>query len=318
MRAVVVRRFGGPEVLRVQRLPEPVAGAGESLIDVTMAGLNYDDVERRNGDCQPQALPVVLGVDVVGRRRGDGRRVAALLRQGGGYAEVVAAKDAYTVEIPAGIDDEQAAGLFEQGGCAYGALLLAGRLREGESVAVSAAAGGVGHLAVQLAIAFGASPVIGIASTPAKREFVRKLGADVVLDPAEGNLADRLRDASGGGVDLFVDSVGGALTRDALHGLAAFGRLVCVGWRDGGIISTTTAELTERSIGCAGFWMRHVVDNRPLLCQTVETLFQLVRQGRLAARIDRVVSLDEVGQAHALMASRATMGKILIDVGRDH
>lgn len=315
MRAAVMHRAGGPEVLRVERRPEPVPAARESLIDVVLAGVNYDDVQRRNGD-EPQPLPAVLGVDVVGRRRGDGRRVAALLRQGGGYAQVAAAKDAHIVEIPAGIDDRQAIGLLEQGSTAYGALVLAGRLRVGESVAVSAAAGGVGHLAIQLAVALGASPVIGIASTADKRDVVTSLGADAVLDPADGNLADRLREVTGGGVDLFVDSVGGALARAALNGLAPFGRLVCIGWHGGGPVTLSTAELAGRSIGCTGFWLRHVVDDRPVLDAIVDRLFHLATQGRLVARIDRVVTLDEIGQAHAALAARATTGKLLIDVNR--
>lgn len=343
MRAVVVRRPCGPEALRVERIPEPSPDPGESLIDVTLTGVNFDDLERCAGAQPELPLPAVPGVEAVGRRRTDGRRVVALLRQGGGYAEVVAARDAYTVEIPAGIDDAQALGLFEQGGTAYGALSLAGRLRAGESVAVSAAAGGVGHLAVQLAVALGASPVIGLASTPAKRQFVKGLGADVALDPADPELADRLREAAGGiGVDLFVDSVGGTVARAALAALAPFGRLVCLGWRPGrqsdpgtgggavpagaqpagtedpaGVIAVTTAQLAQGSIGCAGFWMRHVVDDRELLCGIADRLFELAARGLLTVRVDRTVALHEVGAAHAAVAARATTGKVLIDVRRE-
>ncbi|OLF09930.1 quinone oxidoreductase family protein [Actinophytocola xanthii] len=317
MRAVVMRRPGGPDVLRVEDVPEPVPAAGESLVDVTVAGVNFDDLERRQGDT-PQPLPAVLGVDAVGRRRGDGRRVAALLRRGGGYAQVAAAADAHCVEVPDHLDDEQAVGLLEQGCTAHGALVLAGRLRPGDGVAVSAAAGGVGHLAVQLALALGAHPVVGIASTPDKRAFVAALGAHHVLAPDAEDLAGRLRAATGGrGVDVFVDSVGGALARAALGGLAPFGRLVCLGWRDRGTIQVSTGELAEGSIGCAGFWMRHVVDDRALLCGIAEELFGLAARGRLAAHIDRVVALAEVGGAHAAVAARATVGKVLIDVNRE-
>lgn len=316
MRAVMLRRTGSPEVLRVERIPEPVPAAGESLIDVTLAGINYDDVQRRSGD-EPQPLPAVLGVDVVGRRRTDGRRVAALLRGGGGYAQVVAAKDAYTVEIPPHIDDQQALGLFEQGSTGYGALVLAGRLRAGERVAVSAAAGGVGHLTIQLAVALGASTVIGIASTPEKRKIVESLGAHVALDPADGDLAERLRVAAGGGVDLFVDSVGGEQARTALNSLAPFGRLVSIGWHGGAPLTVSTPDLIDRSIGHCGFWMRDVVDDRRLLCEIADRLFTLAAEHRLTARIDRVVSLNEVGQAHAALAGRATSGKLVIDVRRE-
>jgi len=143
MRAAMLRRAGGPEVLQVEDVPEPVPGPGESLVDVVLAGVNYEDLDLRSGH-HPLPLPALLGVDAVGRRRADGRRVATLLRRGGGYAQVAAAADAHTVELPADVDDQQAAAVLEQGATAYGALLLAGRLRPGESVAVSAAAGGVG------------------------------------------------------------------------------------------------------------------------------------------------------------------------------
>ncbi|MBM7774820.1 NADPH2:quinone reductase [Actinokineospora baliensis] len=320
MRAAVLRRVGGPDVLAVERVPVPVAGDGQSLVDVALAGINFDDLERRAGDTPPPPLPAVLGVDVVGRRRRDGQRVAVLMRGGGGYAQVVAATDAYSVELPDDISDEQALGIFEQGATAYGALSLAGRLKSGDSVAVSAAAGGVGHLAVQLAVALGARQVIGIASTEAKRELVTELGAHDVLGPDD--LDGRLREVTGGrGVDLVVDATGGEQTRALLRGLAPFGRLVSYGWRsaeeDRGAVSVSTEELTDGSIGCAGFWMRHVVDDRPLLTAIVQELFRLAGQGRLRAHIDRVVPLTGVGAAHAAIAARATSGKVLIDVNRE-
>ncbi|MDQ1742061.1 MAG: NADPH:quinone reductase [Pseudonocardiales bacterium] len=326
MKAVVMRRTGGPEVLAVEELPEPLAAAGQSLVDVRLAGVNYDDLERRSGQYQPLALPAVLGVDAVGVRRSDGCRVAVLLREGGGYAQVVAAEDRYTVELPDHLSDDQAVGLLEQGSTAYGALILAGRLRSGEAVGVSAAAGGVGHLAIQLALAYGAHPVIGLASSVGKRARLRDLGAHHVLDPAADDLGEQLRDASGGGVGLFVDSVGGGLARAALDGLAPFGRLVTVGWRaaaDGGSdqygpVRVSTDDLIERSIGCAGFWMRHVVENRTLLAGMAAELFDLAKRGQLVAWIDRTVALAGVGDAHAAMAARTTSGKILIDVNREH
>ena len=132
-----------------------------------------------------------------------------LTRRGGGYAQVVAANDCHTIEIPEHLSDEQAVGLLEQGATAHGALVLAGRLRPGEAVAVSAAAGGVGHLAVQLAVQYGADPVIGLASTPEKRAFVASLGAHRTVDH-EAGLDGQLRAATGGrGVDVYLDSVGG-------------------------------------------------------------------------------------------------------------
>ncbi|NGO73961.1 quinone oxidoreductase family protein, partial [Streptomyces boncukensis] len=307
MRAVVLRRFGGPEELRPGTVPEPVAGEGESLIDVTLAGLNFADLEIRAGVYAPPPLPAVPGVDVVGRRRSDGRRVVALLRAGGGYAEVAAARDAYTVEVPDDIDDAQAVSLLEQGCTAYCALVTAGRLRPGESVAVAAAAGGVGHLAVQLALALGARTVAGVASSPAKRTFVRSLGARVAV-AAPGELPEALPE----GVGLYLDSVGGPALRAGLAAVAPFGRLVSVGAR--GEVSDTVSvnELTERSVGVHGLWMRRVLEAPPLFARTADELFALARRGALTARVDRVVPLAGAGGAHAAMAARETMGKVLV------
>ncbi|WP_333767452.1 quinone oxidoreductase family protein [Streptomyces sp. IBSBF 2435] len=309
MRAVVLRRFGGPEELRPAELPEPEAGQGESVIDVTLAGLNFADLEVREGVYAPPRLPAVLGADVVGRRRSDGRRVVALLRAGGGYAQVAVARDAYTVEVPAGIDDAQAVGLLEQGCTAYGALVTAGRLRPGDSVAVAAAAGGVGHLAVQLALALGAGPVAAVASTPEKRAFVRSLGAQVAVGRAE-----ELGEALPNGVDLYLDSVGGQELRAGLAAVAPFGRLVSVGARGG--LSDTLAmdDLTGRSVGVHGLWMQQVLAAPQVFARASGMLFTLARRGLLTARIDRVVPLAGVGAAHAAMAARATMGKVLVDV----
>jgi NADPH:quinone reductase len=309
MRAVVLRRFGGPEELRAETVPQPAAGDGESVIDVTLAGLNFADLEIRAGLYAPPALPAVLGADVVGRRRRDGRRVVALLREGGGYAQVAVARDAYTVEVPDGIGDAQAVGLLEQGCTAYCALVTAGRLRPGERVGVASAAGGVGHLAVQIALALGAETVVGVASAPGKREFVRSLGARVAVGAPE-----ELAAALPGGVDLYLDSVGGPALRAALAALAPFGRLVSVGAR--GTVSDTVSmdELTGRSVGVHGLWMRHVLQAPQLFARTADRLFELAAKGLLTARVDRVVPLAEVGAAHAAMEARATMGKVLVDV----
>lgn len=309
MRAVVLRSFGGPEELRPETVPEPEAGEGESVVDVSFAGLNFADLEIREGMYAPPRLPAVLGADVVGRRRSDGRRVVALLREGGGYAQVAVVRDAYAVEVPEDIDDMQAVGLLEQGCTAYGALVTAGRLRPGDSVAVTAAAGGVGHLAVQLALALGAGPVAAIASTPRKQAFAGSLGAHVAVARPE-ELSAALPD----GVDLYLDSVGGPALRAGLAAVAPFGRLVSVGARGG--ISDTVAldDLTGRSVGVQGLWMRQILAAPTVFARASRVLFTLASRGLLTARIDRVVPLAGVGAAHAAMAARETMGKVLIDV----
>lgn len=308
MRAVVIRRFGGPEVLETAELPEPVAGPGESVVDVVLAGVNYGDLEVRAGTYRPPRLPAVLGAEIVGVRRRDGRRVAALLRDGGGYAEVAVARDAYTVELPDDIDDLAGAALVEQGCTAYAALVTAGRLRPGERVAVASAAGGVGHLAVQLARALGASAVAGTASTAAKRQFVRELGAD---HAAEG--PEALPALFPDGVDLYLDSLGGPRVEAALAALAPFGRLVSIGHREEPAVVAVDA-LTRRSLGVVTLWMRQVLEADGLFAEVAGRVLALAGEGRLVPHVDRVVPLDGVGGAHEAVAARATTGKVLVDV----
>ncbi|MER5638979.1 zinc-binding dehydrogenase [Kitasatospora sp. NPDC002227] len=308
----MLARYGGPEEFAVRELPEPVAGPGQCLVDVTLAGLNFVDLEWRQGEYGPPPLPAVLGVDVVGRRRGDGRRVVALLRRGGGYAEVACAEEAFTVEVPDGLGDEQALALLEQGATALGALELIGRPRPGEVVAVTAAAGGVGHLAVQLARELGAGRVVGLASTAAKREFVRSLGAEVALDPADPDLAERLAEQR---IGLFVDSVGGAVLRAGLAALEPFGRLLSVGARaDAPEDAFSVDELAGRSAGVLAFWLQHVLADRALFERIAGRLFELALEKRLVAHVDRTAPLARVGAAHRALAARATKGKVLVDV----
>ncbi|GAB2592271.1 zinc-binding dehydrogenase [Streptomyces capparidis] len=318
MDAAVLREYGGPGALRVETIPEPVPGPDEVLIDVTVAGLNFADLYRRAGRYDPPPLPAVLGADVAGTLRSDGRRVAALLRRRGGYAQAAAAKAALTVPLPDDVDDRQAVALLEQGLTAHGALFTLGRLRAGESVAVTAAAGGVGHLAVQLAREAGASRVVGTASTAAKRAFLRDLGVDAALDPASPELAEELREATHGGPDLCLDTVGGPLLHTALDALAPFGRLVSVGERaetgdDDGAQRVAVADLARRSVGVLGFWLRHTLEDRALFTASTTRLFDLAATGRLTAHIDRVVPLSAVPAAHTAMERRTTLGKILID-----
>ncbi|MEV5448308.1 zinc-binding dehydrogenase, partial [Streptomyces sp. NPDC052644] len=110
---------------------------------------------------------------------------------------------------------------------------------------------------------------------------------------------------------------GGPPPPPPLTGLAPFGRLVTLGWRPGGHVDVPLRRLIEQSVGCAGFWMRHVVDDRELLCHIAQTLFEFARRGRLVAHVDRVVGLRDVAAAHAALAARATVGKVLIDVNRE-
>jgi NADPH2:quinone reductase len=188
MRAIQMTEFGGPEVLKLAELPTPEPGADETLIRVTRAGLNFADTHTRtNSYVQRATLPLVPGGEVAGVRENTGERVVALTGTGG-YAEYAVASQQLTFPIPAEIDDGTALALIVQGTTAWHLYKTSGRVAEGESVVVHAAAGGVGSLAVQLGHALGAGRVIATASSEQKRALALELGADVAIDPASEGL----------------------------------------------------------------------------------------------------------------------------------
>ena len=178
VKAIQIKEFGGPEVLEQTELPDPEPGDGEVLVDVARAGINFADTHvTRNDYLAEQELPLIPGGEVSGTTP-DGRRVAALLMNGG-YAEQVAVPEAALVPVPDEVDDDQAAALLLQGLTAWSLLNFSARLAEGESVVVEAAGGGTGSLAVQLAKRAGAGRVIALASSEEKRALATELGADV-------------------------------------------------------------------------------------------------------------------------------------------
>src|SRR3954447_9647440 len=169
MRAVQITRFGGPEVLDVVDIPDPVPGDGQTLFEISSAGVNFADTHQiENSYLAPQELPLIPGAEFVGTPAGGGPRVVGLL-DGGGYAEKVVAHPRLTWEVPAGVPDDAALAVVLQGATAWHLLRTSAHLAAGETVVVIAGAGGVGSLAVELARRWGAGRVIATASSPEKR-----------------------------------------------------------------------------------------------------------------------------------------------------
>src|ERR1700726_4546528 len=212
MRAIQMTEFGGPEVLRLAELPLPEPGAGETLIRVTRAGLNFADTHTRtNSYVQKATLPLVPGGEVAGIREDTGERVVALVGTGG-YAEYALAPRELVFPIPDELDDGTALAMIVQGLTAWHLYRTSGRVADGESVVVHAAAGGVGSLAVQLGHPLGAGRVIATASSEDKRALALELGADAAIDPAPEGLTERLVEANGGQpLDFVFEFSGGVV-----------------------------------------------------------------------------------------------------------
>jgi NADPH2:quinone reductase len=313
MRAIQIQEFGGPEVLVERDVPEPEAPEGTVVLDVTAAGINYADTHQaENSYLAPAHLPLIPGGEVVGRTP-DGRRVVALLG-GGGYAERAVAAPQAMWELPDEVGDAQALALVLQGTTAWHLLRTSAQLRAGESVVVHAAAGGVGTLAVQLARRFGAGRVIGVASSEEKRELVRALGADAVVDANAEDLTAALREANGGRrVDVVLEMAGGRTFQQSLEALAPFGRLVHFGQAGReGAPAVDPGRLMATGRGVLGFWLVHLLRRPELLTEAMEDLLAAVVAGELEPVVGGTYPLAEARRAHEDLRSRGTTGKLVL------
>jgi NADPH2:quinone reductase len=315
MRAIRVDRWGGPDVLElVEDAPMPEPGQHELLVRVNRAGINYADTHAaENSYLSKQQLPLTPGSEVAGVTE-DGRRVMALLANGG-YAEYAAVPMASAIPIPDGVSDEQALALLVQGLTAWHLYRTSAKLVEGESVVVHAAAGGVGSLAVQLGKAFGAGRVIATASTEEKRQLALELGADVAVDVTLPDLARALREANGiHAVDVVLEMAGGHVFDESLKALAPFGRLVAYGIasREGNTVSS--GALMARSQSLVGFWLVDCL-RRPaeMIAAPLQDLFGRVARGELRVVTGPVYPLSEARRAHEDLRARRTMGKLVLD-----
>ncbi|WP_410600406.1 quinone oxidoreductase family protein [Amycolatopsis sp. lyj-90] len=316
MRAVQVTEFGGPEVLNLVDLPDPVPGPGQLLVDVDRIGVNYADTHQaENSYLAPSKLPLVPGGEVVGRTA-EGKRVVALLNGGGGYAERAVADEVTAFGVPDGIDDLTALSFIVQGTTASLLLRKSAHLEPGESVVVHAAAGGVGSIAVQLAKAWGASRVIATASSDEKRGLALELGADVAIDSRAENMTDALREANGGKrVDIVLDMTGGTVTDQSIAALAPFGRLAFYGMASREQPKPIEARnLLGHSTTVSGMWLPHAFKlPGNVFGRTLDELFSLALDGRIRAVAGGEYALSDARAAHEALRSRGTAGKLLLD-----
>ncbi len=313
MKAIQINEFGGPEVLEYTEVDDPVAGDGEVLVSVARSGINFADTHVTRDDyIADQQLPLVPGGEIAGTTP-DGRRVAALLMNGG-YAEQVAVPESNLVPVPDAVDDEQAAALLLQGLTAWSILNNSARLQEGESVVVEAAGGGTGSLAVQLAKRAGAGRVIALASSEQKRELARELGADAAVDSRAEELGEEILAANGGQqVDVVLEMSGGAAFEATLRTLAPFGRLVTFGIASREANTVSTSHLMSASRAVIGFWLVHLFSRPEVLRRGIEELLGAAAAGELRAVIGGVYPLSEARQAHEELVGRRTQGKLLLD-----
>lgn len=324
MRAVVVTRPGGPEVLQLAERPLPEPGPGEIRVRVHASALNRADLLQRRGlyPAPPGAPQDVPGleyageVDAVGEGAGlwaVGNRVMGIVG-GGGYAEYVVVHEREAMRIPQGLSYEEGAAIPEAFLTAYDALFTRLELLMGERVLIHAVGSGVGTAALQLARAAGAV-TIGTSRSPEKLRRAAELGLDVGIDTGREDLPAALESAtSGGGVHAVMDLVGGRLLEESLRGLAQGGRVVVVGTVAGSKVELDLGLLLRRRIRIVGTVLRTrpLEEKIALAREFSSTVLPLLSSGKIRPVIDRVVPFTDIADAHRQMEENDTFGKIVL------
>ncbi len=291
--------------LELRDVPAPVAEAGQTVVDVRAAGVNFADVLIREGRYpQPPQLPYVPGSEVAGTTA-DGRRVVGFVRvEGGGYAEKVAVEDDWLFDLPATASFEQGAAFVLAYLTAWIPLTRQVVLRPGARVLVTAAAGGVGSAGLQLAASLGAH-VVGAVGSPEKRDHVLGLGA------AEAVLYDEV-----GGLepfDVILDQVGGEVFAAGLEQLRPLGTIVAVGFAGGAWPTIDPARLVGRNSSVAGFYLGRLMRFEPELVRaTVGELLEQWTAGSISPSVGASFPLAEGDEALRMVAERRSTGKVVL------
>ncbi|MFI5752463.1 zinc-binding alcohol dehydrogenase family protein [Streptomyces sp. NPDC051644] len=312
MRAIVMKSFGGPDVLQMTEAPEPNPPRAHRVINVRKAGLNFADVHVRTGTYLADVeLPYTPGNEVMGIDD-QGRRVVALTR-GGGYADQVAAHRMTTWPVPDEISDEQALALTLQGNTAWHLLHTCVSLTASDTVVISAAAGGVGSLAVQLAAQTGAR-VIALASTPERRDLATRLGASAVVDSRADDLTQAVLDAASGPVNAVLEMTGGRVHEQLLATLAPLGRMAVYGYAGGEPAPAAGRVILEHSLTVRGLWLPHLYPVRGALAESMAALFGAAAAGTLQTITSQQWPLEQAADAHHALESRTVTGKAMLHV----
>jgi putative PIG3 family NAD(P)H quinone oxidoreductase len=325
LRAVTVQQPGGPEVLGWAEVADPVPGAGEVLVDVAASAVNRADILQRQGLYPPPAgaseilglecsgRVAAVGADVDGWQVGD--EVCALLA-GGGYAERVVVPAGQCMPVPTGVDLVSAAALPEVACTVWSNVVQIARLVAGESFLVHGGASGIGTMALQVAKALGATPILCTVGSDDKAGPCRDLGADVVINYRERDFVEVARAETGRGVDVVLDIMGAVYLTRNVDALAPDGRLVVIGLQGG-----ATAELdlgllmTKRASVHATTLRGRPTEQKAAVCAAVVAdLWPLVASRDVRPVVAATIPMDRTADAHRLVESSTHVGKVVLTV----
>jgi NADPH2:quinone reductase len=326
MRALVCRAHGSPDDLVLEEVDDPAAGAGEIVVDIKAAGLNFPDVLVIGGQYQVKTPPpfipgheaagLVAAVGEGPSRFAVGDRVI-VTPSTGAFAERCAVPENLAMPVPDGLDFEQAAGFTITYSTSYHALVQHAALREGETVLVLGAAGGVGITAVEIAKALGAR-VIAAASTDEKLEFARSAGADETINYTETSLKEAVREITGGeGADVIYDPVGGGIGEQALRSIARGGRYLVIGFASGPIPNFPANLLLLKEASAIGVWWGPwAMRNAALQAENLQAMGEMIGKGLLHPRVTGSYVLEEYKEAFRAITARRVRGKVVFRTDR--
>jgi putative PIG3 family NAD(P)H quinone oxidoreductase len=323
MRAVVITHPGGPEVLRLEEVPDPEPGPGEVLVGVAAAGLNRADVLQRQGHYPPppgsppypgmecSGRIIDLGPEVTGWQVGD--EVCALLG-GGAYAEKVAVPQGQLLPVPDGVSLVDAAALPEATCTIEGTVYQMAHLAAGEMFLVHGGAGGIGTFAIQIAKAEGCM-VACTAGSPGKLARCRELGADLAISYRDEDFTAAVLDFTGWhGADVILDIMGASYLAGNLDALATWGRLTVIATRGGsrGEVDLGLIMQKRATIVAATLRTRTAAEKAEVVAATRDHIWPLISAGKVVPVIHAVLPMSEAAEAHRMLDDGTHVGKILL------
>jgi synaptic vesicle membrane protein VAT-1 len=321
MRAVLLTRYGGREVLRIRDIPEPQPRQGEVRVRIKTIGINFAEILSRRGlyGWAPR-LPYVPGMEAFGVVEGTGQRVI-VGTQFGTYAESICVPEERVLPAPESLSDDECAAFAVSYLTAWIGLMEMARLRPTDTLLVTSAAGGVGSAAVQLGARLGAR-VIGAAGA-GKQDIVRKLGAETALDYSSKGWEAGVR------ADVVLEMTGGDVYRAALRSVAPMGRVVIAGASDAfprtrnplarlaalrNLPRASIFDMLRRSYGVMSFHVGWLLDAGQVHKAWAD-LVRFTNEHGIRPLVDRTYAFEEIADAHRLLEERRNLGKVLVRVG---
>ena len=323
MKAIVFSEPGGPEVLALSEVPDPVPGDGEVLVEVTAAAVNRADLLQRQGFYDPPpGSSEILGLECSGRIAalgpgvsgwGVGDRVCALLT-GGGYAQRVAVPSGQLLPVPDSVDLVDAAGLPEAVCTVWSNVFMAAGLQPGETLLVHGGASGIGTTAIQLAKSLGATVLVTVGSKEKAQRCV-ELGADAAIDYRNEDFVERVHELTAGhGADVILDIMGASYLGRNVDALAINGRLVNIGMQGGSKAELDLGKLMRKRAAVLATTLRArpLEEKAAIVAAVREHVWPLVASGAFRVIVDRRVPLPDAADAHRAVEASDHVGKVLL------